>query len=196
MYYEDLGIFEIRRRVSTRDECRWPGAHAAVHLHNTACPTVTRLHAPRVSQLLLPSCSFPNMRTNSISWYKSSILDWFPKNYRNIIGIPEHHWYSRKEAGIPRTCFSSWERGSAVPKALPTVATNLMPSLLLWGTQEHIHVVRSNRVVRKRPARGHSRNGPLTWSHAHTHIGKQKRNRTKHTSIKSQHIWIQGRSGT
>jgi len=53
------GIYEIRRRVSTRGECRWPRADVSVHVHNRACAVVTCLHAPRVSQLLLPSRSFP-----------------------------------------------------------------------------------------------------------------------------------------
>ena len=35
--------------------------------------------------------------------------------------------------------------------------------LALQLQQKRVHVVRSNRVARKRPARGHSRNGP--WTH-------------------------------
>jgi len=68
--------------------------------------------------------------------------------------------------------------------------------------QEHIQVVRSNTVALKRPARGHSRNRPWTWRHTHndddffdwgsmcTYIGTKKRNRTKNTSINSQHDWL------
>ena len=53
--------------------------------------------------------------------------------------------------------------------------------LALQLHQERIQVVRSNRVVWKRPPRGQSRNGSWTWSQesTHTHIGKQKRNRIK-----------------
>jgi len=77
-------------RFSTRGECRWPRADAVVHLHNRASAAVIRLLAPRVSLLLLPSCSFPDMRpaTNSFSWYKTSIFDWFPRITGHIIGIP------------------------------------------------------------------------------------------------------------
>jgi len=48
------------------------------------------LHLPRVSQLLLPSCSFPDTRntTNTFSWYKKSISDGFPGITEKIIEIP------------------------------------------------------------------------------------------------------------
>jgi len=76
---------------STRGECRWPRADAAVHLQNRVCPAVNCLHAPRVSQLLFPSCSFPDMRpaTNSFSWYTKSTLDWFPRITGNLIVFPQ-----------------------------------------------------------------------------------------------------------
>jgi len=82
-------------RVSTWGECRWLRADASVHLHNRACAAVTCVHAPRDSQLLLPSCSFPDMRPakNSFSWYKSSIFDWFPKNLQGIsLVFPQQGW--------------------------------------------------------------------------------------------------------
>ena len=68
------GILEIRRPVSARGECRGTTADADVLQHNRAWAAVINLHSPRVSQLLLPSCSFPNMRpaTNSFSWLKGS----------------------------------------------------------------------------------------------------------------------------
>jgi len=56
--------------------------------------------------------------------------------------------------------------------------------------QERIQVVRSNREAWKRPARGHFCNGPWTWRYTHTHVGKQKRNRTKLSSINTEHGWI------
>jgi len=37
---------------------------------------------------------------------------------------------------------------------------------------------------------GHSRTGSWTASQTHTQISKQKRNRTKHTYINTQHVWI------
>jgi len=45
--------------------------------------------APRVSLLLFPSCSFPDMHTaiTSFSWFKSSVFDWFPRIIGIIIGI-------------------------------------------------------------------------------------------------------------
>ena len=48
-------------------------------------------------------------------------------------------------------------------------------------------MVCSNREARKCPARGHSRNGPWTRRHTHTHVDTKKRNGTKHTSIDTQH---------
>jgi len=109
-------------RVSTRGECRWPRADAAVHLHNRdrACAPVTCLHAPRVSQLLLPSCSFPDMRpaTNSFSWYKSSIFDWFPSITGYFISIPAKRLGIREHLLVPGkdaaragcTTLRSWRR--------------------------------------------------------------------------------------
>ena len=63
------------------------------------------------------------------------------------------------------------------------------PYRYLQLRQERIQVVRSTRLACKRPARGHSRNGPWTCSHTHTHIGKRKRNRTKHAFINAPHVW-------
>ena len=47
----------------------------------------------------------------------------------------------------------------------------------------------SNREARKRPARGHFRNGPWTWKHTHTHVNKQDRYRTKRTSVNTPHVF-------
>ena len=88
IYRQSVGIIDsqIRRRVSSRgaNECRLPRAHSAVHQHNRACAVVTHVHSPRVSQLLLPRCSFPDMRpaTNSCSWYQSSISAGIPIHFR------------------------------------------------------------------------------------------------------------------
>jgi len=56
------------------------------------------LHSPRVSQLLLPSCSFPDTRpaTNTFSMYKKSIPDRFPGITEKIIAIPA------KRLGFPQ----------------------------------------------------------------------------------------------
>ena len=73
----------------TRCECRWPRADAAVHQHSRACTAVIHLHLPRVSQLLLPSCSFSDLHpaTKLFSWYKNSNSDGFPgitdENHQN-----------------------------------------------------------------------------------------------------------------
>ena len=58
------------------------------------------LHSPRVSQLLLLSCSFPDMRpaTNSFSWYQNSISDGFPGITNKIIEIPA------KKLVFPQIC--------------------------------------------------------------------------------------------
>ena len=53
--------------------------------------------------------------------------------------------------------------------------------------QERTQVLCSNRKAQKRPARGHSRNGPWTQRHRYTYIDTKKRNKTKHTSIDTQH---------
>ena len=55
--------------------------------------------------------------------------------------------------------------------------------------QERTQVVCSNREAQKRPARKHCNNGPWTSRHTHTHEDRQKWNRTKHTSINTQHRW-------
>jgi len=54
---------------------------------------------------------------------------------------------------------------------------------------EHTHVVCSYREAQKRPARGHSRNGPWTWKQTHTNADKQHKTWTKHTSVTTQHGW-------
>jgi len=50
----------------------------------------TGVRFQRVSQLLLPSCSFPDIRhaTNIFSWYKNVISDGFPENIEKIFEIP------------------------------------------------------------------------------------------------------------
>jgi len=56
-----------------RGECTWPRADAAVHQHNRACAAVIHLHAPCVSQLLLPS-----LLISPCALQQTSLL---PKNY-------------------------------------------------------------------------------------------------------------------
>jgi len=63
--------------------------------------------------------------------------------------------------------------------------TNDLPPIV--ACYKRTPVVCSNREARKCPVWGHSRNGPWTWSHMHTHVSTQKRNRTKHTSINTEH---------
>ena len=79
-------------RVSTRGECRWPRADAAVHQLNIACAGVIHLHLSRVSQLLLPSWSFPVQKFH----------------FRQI---PSDYWennqYSCEKAGSPANSFNS-----------------------------------------------------------------------------------------
>jgi len=58
--------------------------------------------------------------------------------------------------------------------------------LALQVQQERSQVVWTNREAWKRPARGHSRNGPWTRRNTHTHEDTQKRNRIRHTSIDTQ----------
>ena len=46
------------------------------------------------------------------------------------------------------------------------------------------------QVARKCLARRHSRNGPWTWRHAHTHVGKQQRNRIRtHVQTRNMDEW-------
>ena len=85
---------ELRRCFSVRGECRQPwvslrGCEPSQQ-SKYCCATVIHLHVPRVFLLLLPSCSFPDMRptTNFFHWYQRSILDWFPRITENMIGIP------------------------------------------------------------------------------------------------------------
>ena len=85
---------------------------------------------------------------------------------------------------------ATWNRARDVVFGFGFLVCYAATPLALQVQQKCIQVVRSNRVAWKRPARGHSRNGPWTWSHTHTHIGKHKTNRTKHTSINTQHVWI------
>jgi len=59
--------------------------------------------------------------------------------------------------------------------------TQLATLLLHQGS---ITVVCSNTVAWKRPAQGHSRNGPWSRYHTHTRIDRQKRN---HVALNLEH---------
>ena len=82
--------------------------------------------------------------------------------------------------------FVTW-RNAAARGSFFFAATQLAPRRQLH--QERTHVICSNREARKRPARGHSCNGPWIWRHTHRHADRQNRNRTKHTSSNTQHEW-------
>jgi len=100
---------------STRGECRWPRADAAAHLYNRACAAVIRLHAPRVSLLLLLSCSFPDMRPYNKFLSLVQKFDWFPRIIGNIIGFPA------KRLGFANIIYYQWRmvRSNCVPVLEP-----------------------------------------------------------------------------
>ena len=62
--------------------------------------------------------------------------------------------------------------------------------LALQLRQEQSQVVCSNMEARKRPAWGHSRNGPWTWRHTHTHLDKRHGSRINRTCVNTQHGFV------
>ena len=118
--------FEIRRHISTRDECRWPRADAAVHQHNSACTTVIYLHAPRVSQLLLPSYSFPVHSAQQIPFLGTKVP--FTLDSQEFPGISSKF---QEKAGKLQI-FISTREGPSARKEFPDEGSETCGFLEFW----------------------------------------------------------------
>jgi len=97
-----------------------------------------------------------------------------------IRGIVQTGWIRRKWARMIRSdflysflVFSLLCRHTASPSITSETHT--------IGVQYEGSPQNPDRIKR------YSRNGSWTWRHTHTHIDKQHRSRTKHTSINTQH---------